>query len=1101
VPVADATIMQTDEITTTLLGDFNVSVNGAFISAARWKFKHPRLLWQMLCLAPGHRVSRDEAAEALWPQAGVKASSNRLYHTLHTLRGIFSDAGIGDARQLIQLQGGTLWLGASVQLDLDVERFRQAVHGARVHNGGDTTMAFLETAQALHRDALALPPGAEDWFAAHRRALLRDQAWVLEQMAQRHQAAGRIDGVVLAVQALVRVEPANEAAHRRLIELYDAQGRPDLAVQQYTACSRCLRRDQGIEPSLVTRQLVERIVARVSEHATDAAGGSAKQRFTAPQRATPLLGRQAELDELQRLLLQEDGARLITIVAAGGIGKTRLASVLAEQVQDHFADGVCFVTLGEVPRASLLAERVCQALGLSTSAQPADDVLMSVLAPLHRLLVLDRCEHLTDAALQLTTWLQAAPRLRIVATSQCALRSRAERVYELPPLLVRAPQAAVELFARAARLAGSDVDTLRNDAAIRDVCERVGGNALAIELAAAHVPQVPLAAIAAALAAPLRMLAGTSPDGESRHASLQATIAWSVSLLTPVQARLLALVSVFAMPFGAEDAQAALDSVFDRASVQQGLHTLLGRHLLSSNADPSDAGLRRFAMSDGVREFSRASAAADPDRPRVEAAHAEHFGFLLLRVWAWIDRGELTQARPVFAAAAAEIDAALQWMLEHGDGEAYLHRCWQYGQIQICFGAERACIELLRQAVKMPMGSDAARYHHARCNNLLGVALEHADDLRAAMKPALRARRLARDLDDDDLDCRTAGRLARLYLMQRRVDPALALIDLTLGKPHARGRAPRQRFILHWIQGHCFETRGQYAQAFAATERALDCAHELQHGLLIGHMLEVLAYIAVEHGNLLHADRALDEARLLSSVHLSSMEAFNLAIISGMLAFERCSFEQASDHFDRALQICQTGVPSMTLIVQLWQEFTLIETGRASGVTVLSKLTERELAQADRLAITCVHARAYRVALQAEQGRWAAAQQSIERLQDYVRRVGNALWASVLTESAAVAALCIGEGALAQRLFELAQSLQARIDMAPTPRRMASWARVQARLNDAPDRVVSAEGAALIPLLVQLSDDVPRWCGLTEDNAIPPAVPHEHEMQGSPIAA
>jgi DNA-binding SARP family transcriptional activator/predicted ATPase len=1096
--------VQAPQIAVTLLGEFTVSVNGVAIDASRWKHKHPRLLWQMLCLAPGHCVSRDEAAEALWPQAGVQASSNRLYHTLHTLRGVFSDAGVADARRLIALQGGTLRLDAGVQLELDVERFRQAVDDARTHHGSDAAMALFEKAQALHGDGLALPPAAGDWFARHREALLREQLWVLEQLVQHYQAAGQPDAVLPAAQALARLEPANEAAHRRLIEVYDAQRRPDLVAQQYAACSRHLRRASGAQPSPAMRQWVERIVARSGEQAAlqaEPTRACATPRYAAPARATPLLGREAELEALQRLLLQDDGARLVTIVAAGGIGKTRLAAALAELVQDDFADGVCFVALGEVPRLSLLAERVCQALGVSTSAQPAADVLMGVLASQQRLLVLDRCEHLSGAAPLLTMWLQAAPRLCIVATSQCALRSRAEQVYELLPLSVRSPLAAVELFASAARLAGAPVDARRDEVAIRSVCERVGGNALAIELAGAQLPNVPLAAMAAALETPLRMLAGASAQVDSRLTSLQATIAWSVSLLTPSEARLLALLCVFAMPFGVDDAHAVVGSVFDQASVQSGLRTLLHRHLLSSNTDPSQCSLKRFAMSDGVREFLRARAAADPDAPRVGAAHAEHFGSVMLRVWACSEKGELTLARPVFLAAVAEIDAALQWMREHGDVEVYLHRCWQYGHVQNCLGAVQACTELMRHAVQLPMRSDAARHHGARCATLLGVAHELAGDLREATKAALQARRLARSLDDSELDCRTAMRLARLYMTERRVDRAMALIDLSLRKSHSLERPVRERFMLCWMQGECFETRGQHAQALAATERALDCAHEMQHALLIGHVSGLLALVAIEQGHLTQAERTIDDMRLLSLARLSSVEGFNLALVSGMLAFERCSFDQAARHFDRALEFCQTGAATMTLTARLWQEFTLIETGQASRITALGNLTEAELTQADRLTITCIHARAYRVALQAEQGSWAAVRLSIENFEDYVRPTGNALWASVLAGGAALAVLCIGERKLARHLLDLAQWLQARIGVVPTPRQRASWARTQARVNDAPDKAVSAEAAALMPQLVRLSHDLPRWCGFTEGPAVLPSPPGERTARRLPVAA
>ena len=384
--------LQIDKIASSLLGEFSVSVNGAPVEAERWKLKHPRLLWLMLCLSPGHRVSRDEAAEALWPQASVQASSNRLYHTLHTLRGIFSNVGLADARQLVQLQAGTLWLDAGVPLDLDVQRFALAMAAARACSDSEAALAHLECAHEIHRGALALPAAAGEWFAPHDQALRRDRLWLLEQLARRYEAADRSDDAMRVGQALVQAEPSNEAAHRRLMALHHAQGRHDLVAQQYTACSRSLRRHLGIEPSAATQALMQRSVVKA---AREVPAPSQRARYEAPLRSSPLLGRETDLTVLQRWLL-DDGARLITLTAAGGVGKTRLSAALAERVQEHFSDGVHFVALGTQSQPSRLAERICQSLSIATTGQPAEQVLPAALATRHLLLVLDCFEHLVD---------------------------------------------------------------------------------------------------------------------------------------------------------------------------------------------------------------------------------------------------------------------------------------------------------------------------------------------------------------------------------------------------------------------------------------------------------------------------------------------------------------------------------------------------------------------------------------------------------------------------------------------------------------------------------------------------------------------------------
>jgi predicted ATPase len=405
------------------------------------------------------------------------------------------------------------------------------------------------------------------------------------------------------------------------------------------------------------------------------------------------------------------------MVAAGGIGKTRLAAALAEQVQDHFADGVHFVALGDVQQPSRLAERICQALALSSAAPSADQALADGLAQRHTLLVLDRFEHLVEAAPKLAQWLQAAPRLHIVVTSPCALKSRAERVYELQALWVRCKPAAVELFVRTAAHAGVQVHQPSHERLIRRVCERLGGNALAIELAAAQLRSVPLAALPQALQQPLQLHVEKSFDDEPQHASLQATIGWSVSLLAAGEARLLAMLSVFAGDFSADDAQAVAGSFFDTIALHGMLRTLLDRHLLAPGIEPgepaeaaeaAESAARRFAMPDMIHHFVYRQARAHPEWPQWRSAHAQHFIALARHAFEAVQTGQTGQARPIFRAAAVDIERALRWMREHAGAQAYLGSCWQHAALRLTLGQVREAIAWLSRRLTKGRGVNAA---------------------------------------------------------------------------------------------------------------------------------------------------------------------------------------------------------------------------------------------------------------------------------------------------------------------------------------------------------------------------------------------------------
>lgn len=1055
-------------IAVALLGDFAVSVNGAAIDATRWKFKHPRLLFQMLCLAPGHRVSRDEVTEALWPQANAQAASNRLHHVLHTLRAILRGAGLSDARQLVQLQAGTLLLDSSVVLDLDVRRFVQAVAAARACNGGAAGLAHLENARAEHRGVFAVPAAAGDWFAPHRMAVLRDQVWVLEQLSLRHRAAGHVDQAIQTCKELVQAEPSNEFAHRSLIELYAAQQQPALAVQQYAACRRYLRRDLDIEPSQMTRQLMQSVADKARNSADPVADVVAQQRarFVAPRHASPLLGREADLAELQRWLL-DDGARLITIAAAGGVGKTRLAAALAEQVQKRFSDGVHFVALGTQAQPSRLAERVCRSLDITLGGQPAEQLLPAALATRHVLLVLDCFEHLVDAAPQLCDWLRAAPRLHIVVTSQCALKSRAERVYELPTLLVRDPQAAIDLFSLTARGVGAAPCLPDDEAVIRLICERVGGNTLAIELAAAQLARVKLADVLAELTrAPLAFLVGTAPDGERRHTSLEATIGWSFSLLAPTEAALLTLASVFVGDFSAEGAQAVLGELFEAGTVPAQLSALVGRHLLVVRVDAAQHAGKRFAMLDAVHAFARRAALSDRRWAQVQRLHATYFSGSIAQAYELRIKGQNAQAVLIFRAAATDFEQALRWMCEHASAQDYFRTCSQNAYLQMSFGALREAVESLCEAIRVPANSLVEREQSALCHRRLSAALRMVGDLRGAARMALAARALAKDSTDEVLRERIDYQLSWLFLFKLRIDAVLKFLAGSIPLLLRHGRQDLMSLDLWQLQA-CVTIRGDFARSRLALELAMDRAYQTQDPMTLMGALAHLSEVDMLVGRLGLAEEALREcAELIAVAYDATAQGAILTNLS-TLAFERCHFVEASQHADRALAHLRSIRSPHASVASLCQEQVLMETGRQAEVSLLLTLSDREFPFDSNWALEYVRARVYRLRLLAERGEWPEARKTLARLRQLVRRAGNPLWASWAAEAAAVAAHALGRNELALAFLDLSRQLQSAHHILPTPRQKASWARHDARLREAAQAPATAGAANSVAAMLE----------------------------------
>ena len=347
-----------------------------------------------------------------------------------------------------------------------------------------------------------------------------------------------------------------------------------------------------------------------------------------PLRLSSFIGRKKEMGELRRMLSH---TRLLTMLGPGGAGKTRLATEFARAQGRRFADGQITVELVEVRDPALVPDAFARAAGIRLQAEDTVGTLVHRLISSEMLLVVDNCEHLTEAAARVVARLLAAcPRLVVLATSRERLNLDGEVVWRLSPLTlpetgdafaVASAAEAVRLFVDRARNVSPGFD-IRPDnlPAIVAICRRLDGMPLAIELAAARASTLSPAEIMARLDDRLRLLTGGPRDADARHRTLRATIDWSYQLLDPSERTLLQRLSIFAGPVRADAAaQVCGEAPLAPADVTDGLQKLADKSMLQ--VEPGIAGGTRYRLLETIRDYAAGKLAATGDETDVRELH------------------------------------------------------------------------------------------------------------------------------------------------------------------------------------------------------------------------------------------------------------------------------------------------------------------------------------------------------------------------------------------------------------------------------------------------------------------------------------------------
>ncbi len=383
---------------------------------------------------------------------------------------------------------------------------------------------------------------------------------------------------------------------------------------------------------------------------------------------TSFVGRESEVAELQGAVKAH---RLVTLIGVGGVGKTRLAVEVAGRLDDEFPDGVWFFDLAAVSDPAAVADAVAAVLGIVQ--QPGKSVGGSVAAALEgrvRLLVFDNCEHVVDSVADLVeAILAASATVKILATSREGVGVSDEQLWRVPSLDVDSgtESAAVSLFVDRAHSVVSDFSlTQPGDAdAVVEICRRLDGIPLAIELAASRMASMTASEVRDRLDQRFRLLVG-SRRGLSRHQTLRHAVAWSYDHLDDTEKALVDRCSVFAGGFDLESACAVMGSDDDFATLHL-LDAVVRKSLLV--ADRS-SGRTRFSMLETIRQFAEEQLVARGEASEIRAAHSRYFAGREADMLALWDSPRQREAYEWFAVELANLRTAFRWAADHGDLDA-----------------------------------------------------------------------------------------------------------------------------------------------------------------------------------------------------------------------------------------------------------------------------------------------------------------------------------------------------------------------------------------------------------------------------------------------